>query len=124
MPGTAVSLPLAAVPSPTSRPPALPPPSVTSSNTGIIQFYEKPPGLPLNGPTTTGTRCAVSPALGDVREGGRRERAWAGGWESLGTLFLLAAEGEGAKRREREGKGAKQTSQKAACACVHVCARV
>lgn len=55
-------------------------PALQGSNTGIIQFYEKPPGLPLEGPTTTGTRCAVlRVGLGGIRGGGRW--AQAGGWE-------------------------------------------
>lgn len=53
----------------------------------IIQFYEKPPGLPLNGLTTTGTRCAIR-AWGyeGGRERGRKGHGWLeGGWETLGT---------------------------------------
>lgn len=51
----------------------------------IIQFYEKPPGLPLNGLTTTGTRCAIR-AWG--YEGGRERGRKGHGWlEGAGKLW-------------------------------------
>ena len=50
------------------------PPAALGSNTGIIHFYENPPGLPLNGPTTTGTRCAgLRLGMGREEGGGKGE---------------------------------------------------
>lgn len=98
MPGTALllswfflspCLPAAASfpPTPFSLLPSLPP-AALGSNTGIIQFYENPPGLPLNGPTTTGTRCAgLCLGMGREEGGGKGGMGWlwkgggVGGWE-------------------------------------------
>ena len=130
MPGTALRLswfsspclPAAASlpPTPFGLLPSLPP-AALGSNTGIIQFYENPPGLPLNGPTTTGTRCAGWD--------GRREEgkgAWAGsgrgeGWGEWEMGNPGNAESSPARRRRswvgREGLS--RLLQKAVLA--HVC---
>lgn len=88
------------------------PPASLGSNTGVIQFYEKPPGLPQNGPTTTGTRCAVPHrGMGGRGEGeGSGLAPEAGGlvlgdgrWETLGILSLHWLKEGGVGRGEKRG---------------------
>lgn len=126
MPGTPCSF-LALGPSlpPCCRLLSLPPPSAShppfpqlprAPTLVLFSFMRTPPGLPLNGPTTTGTRCAVlhlGMEGGEEREGqGLLRRGWGGGWEGE-TLGILSLHWLGGAR-----KGAEQASVESSSQCV------
>lgn len=142
MPGTALllsrfflspCLPAAASfpPTPFGLLPSLPP-AALGSNTGIIQFYENPPGLPLNAPTTTGTRCAgLRLGMGREEGGGKGGMGWlrkgggVGGWEmgNPGNAVFPSPEEEelGGERRAEQASSGKQFWLLCVCVRARVC---
>ena len=102
------------------------PPAALGSNTGIIHFYENPPGLPLNGPTTTGTRCAgLRLGMGREEGGGKGGMGWLrkeggsgdGRWETLGMLSSPARRRRSWVGREGLSRLLRESSS-GSCGCV------